>query len=92
MIRYLSRMSRIFPTSVFHACCLALSILYTYVAKPYWQHIKAPRRPSNFQKILDNRGVVGSDPIGVLAHLQLGRALVLSGDRTKGKSCLRRFP
>ena len=27
-----------------------------------------------FQKILDHRGLVGLDPIGALAHLQLGRA------------------
>jgi eukaryotic-like serine/threonine-protein kinase len=38
-----------------------------------------------FQKILDHRGVVGSDPIGVLAHLQLGRALAISGDRAGAK-------
>src|SRR5262249_17134013 len=28
---------------------------------------------SEFQKILDHRGIVGLDPIGVVAHLQLGR-------------------
>ncbi|HET6218962.1 MAG TPA: winged helix-turn-helix domain-containing protein [Acidobacteriaceae bacterium] len=39
-----------------------------------------------FQKILDHRGVVGSDPIGALAHLQLGRALALSGEKTKAKT------
>jgi tetratricopeptide (TPR) repeat protein len=39
-----------------------------------------------FQKILDHRGVVGSDPIGALAHLQLGRALVLAGDKAKAKA------
>ena len=27
-----------------------------------------------FQKLLDHRGIVGSDPIGALAHLQLARA------------------
>ena len=39
-----------------------------------------------FQKILDHRGIVGSDPIGALAHLKLGRAFALTGDhaRTKG--------
>jgi DNA-binding winged helix-turn-helix (wHTH) protein/tetratricopeptide (TPR) repeat protein len=41
---------------------------------------------AEFQKILDHRGIVVSDPIGVLAHLQLGRAYVLSGDKTKAKS------
>jgi eukaryotic-like serine/threonine-protein kinase len=39
-----------------------------------------------FQKILDHRGIVGSDPIGALAHLQLGRALVLSGDKAKARA------
>jgi eukaryotic-like serine/threonine-protein kinase len=39
-----------------------------------------------FQKILDHRGVVGSDPIGALAHLQLGRAFALVGDKTKAKT------
>jgi DNA-binding winged helix-turn-helix (wHTH) protein/tetratricopeptide (TPR) repeat protein len=39
-----------------------------------------------FQKILDHRGVVGSDPIGALAHLQLGRAFVLAGDKAKARS------
>jgi tetratricopeptide (TPR) repeat protein/predicted Ser/Thr protein kinase len=40
---------------------------------------------SEFQKILNHRGIVVSDPIGVLAHLQLGRALALSGDKAKAK-------
>jgi predicted Zn-dependent protease len=39
-----------------------------------------------FQKILDHRGVVGSDPIGALAHLQLGRAFVLAGDKGKARA------
>ena len=39
-----------------------------------------------FQKILDHRGVVGSDPIGALAHLQLARAFVLAGDKAKARS------
>jgi eukaryotic-like serine/threonine-protein kinase len=38
---------------------------------------------AEFQKILDHRGIVGADPIGALAHLQLGRVLALSGDKIK---------
>ncbi len=38
---------------------------------------------AEFQKILDHRGIVVSDPIGALAHLQLGRAYALAGDKTK---------
>jgi hypothetical protein len=44
-----------------------------------------------FQKILDHRGVVGSDPIGALAHLQLGRAFALAGDKTKAKTAYQDF-
>jgi tetratricopeptide (TPR) repeat protein len=44
-----------------------------------------------FQKILDHRGIVVSDPIGALAHLQLGRALALSGDKTKAKAAYQDF-
>jgi DNA-binding winged helix-turn-helix (wHTH) protein len=44
-----------------------------------------------FQKILDHRGVVGSDPIGALAHLQLGRAQALSGDKIKAKAGYQAF-
>ncbi len=40
---------------------------------------------AEFQRILDHRGIVGSDPIGALAHLQLGRAFALSGDQSKAK-------
>src|SRR5580704_5566133 len=38
---------------------------------------------AEFQKILDHRGIVGADPIGALAHLQLGRTFVLAGDKVK---------
>jgi hypothetical protein len=43
---------------------------------------------AEFQKILDHRGIVGADPIGALAHLQLGRAFALSGDKTKANAFL----
>jgi DNA-binding winged helix-turn-helix (wHTH) protein/tetratricopeptide (TPR) repeat protein len=44
-----------------------------------------------FQKIIDHRGIVLADPIGALAHLQLGRAYALSGDRTKARSAYQDF-
>ena len=40
---------------------------------------------AEFQKILDHRGIVGPDPIGALAHLQLGRTFALAGDQAKAK-------
>ena len=46
---------------------------------------------AEFQKILDHRGIVGADPIGALAHLQLGRVFVFSGDKTKAKAAYQHF-
>ena len=44
-----------------------------------------------FQKILDHRGIVVSDPIGALARLQLGRAFAMSGDKRKAKTAYQDF-
>ena len=46
---------------------------------------------AEFQKILDHRGIVGADPIGALAHVQLGRAFALSGDTIKAKAAYQDF-
>jgi serine/threonine protein kinase/tetratricopeptide (TPR) repeat protein len=46
---------------------------------------------AEFQKILDRRGIVISDPIGALARLQLGRAFAISGDKAKAKSAYQDF-
>jgi tetratricopeptide (TPR) repeat protein len=46
---------------------------------------------AEFQKILDHRAIVGLDPIGPLAHLQLGRVFALSGDKAKAKAAYEAF-
>jgi len=46
---------------------------------------------AEFEKILHHRGVVINDPIGALAHLQLGRALAMSGDKTKATAAYQDF-
>jgi tetratricopeptide (TPR) repeat protein/predicted Ser/Thr protein kinase len=46
---------------------------------------------AEFQKILDHRGIVISDPVGALARLQLGRAFALSGEPTKAKTAYQDF-
>jgi len=46
---------------------------------------------AEFQKILDNPGVVINEPIGALAHLGLGRAYALSGDTTKARVAYQDF-
>jgi len=46
---------------------------------------------SEFQKILDHRGIVLNEPIGALAHLQLGRAYALQGDTAKSRVAYQDF-
>jgi eukaryotic-like serine/threonine-protein kinase len=46
---------------------------------------------AEFQEILGHPGIVVSDPIGALAHLQLGRAYAMSGDRIEARSAYHDF-
>jgi Tfp pilus assembly protein PilF len=46
---------------------------------------------AEFQKVLHHRGIVLADPISALAHLQLGRAYVVSGDPVRAKSAYQDF-
>jgi eukaryotic-like serine/threonine-protein kinase len=46
---------------------------------------------AEFQKILDHRGIVPNEPIGALAHLQIGRAYVMEGDTAKAKATYQDF-
>ena len=44
-----------------------------------------------FQKMIDHRGIVANLPLGVLAHLQLGRAYKLAGDVGKAREAYAAF-
>jgi serine/threonine protein kinase/tetratricopeptide (TPR) repeat protein len=46
---------------------------------------------AEFQKILDHPGLVVNEPIGALAHLQLGRAYAMAGDTAKAKNAYQDF-
>ncbi len=46
---------------------------------------KGNEAAAEFQKILDHRGIVMNEPIGALAHLQLGRAYLMQGDTAKAR-------
>jgi DNA-binding winged helix-turn-helix (wHTH) protein/tetratricopeptide (TPR) repeat protein len=46
---------------------------------------------AEFQKIIDHPGAVRSEPIGALARLELGRALVIAGDPAKAKTAYQEF-
>jgi eukaryotic-like serine/threonine-protein kinase len=46
---------------------------------------------AEFQKILDHRGVVVNQPIGALAHLQIGRADAMQGETAKARAAYQDF-
>jgi hypothetical protein len=57
----------------------------------YLAENKGAEAAAEFQKILNHRGIVVSDPVGALAHLELARALVMSGDKVKAKTAYEDF-
>jgi tetratricopeptide (TPR) repeat protein len=73
------------PRSSIHGNFGALYPVYVR-GEAYLAAHQGAEAAAEFQKILDHRGIVVSDPIGALAHLHLGRAFVLSGDKTKAKT------
>jgi tetratricopeptide (TPR) repeat protein len=46
---------------------------------------------AEFQKIIDHRGIVINEPIGALAHLQIGRAYAMQGDNVKARASYQDF-
>ncbi len=70
--------------------CGALHPVYVR-GEAYLAMAKGQLAAAEFQKILDHRGVVGSEPIGALVHLQMGRALALAGETDKAKQAYEDF-
>jgi serine/threonine protein kinase/Flp pilus assembly protein TadD len=52
---------------------------------------KGNEAAAEFQKILDNRGVVVNSPVAPLAYLQTGRAYALQGDIDKARAAYQDF-
>ena len=46
---------------------------------------------AEFQKIVDHPGLVGEDPIGALAPLQIGRSWANAGDKVKARAAYAKF-
>jgi eukaryotic-like serine/threonine-protein kinase len=46
---------------------------------------------TEFERVLDHRGLVQNDPIGALAHLQIGRAYAMQGDTAKARTAYQDF-
>ena len=78
------------PRSAIHALYGALYPIYVR-GEAYLAEGRGSEAAAEFQKILNHRGIVASDPIGALAHLQLGRADTLSGQVTGAKSAYKDF-
>ncbi len=57
----------------------------------YLDQKNGPSAVAEFQKFLDHPGVVQNFLLASLAHLQLGRAYVISGDTTKAKAAYKHF-
>jgi len=78
------------PMSWFNGSFGALYTVYLR-GQAYLAMHRGPEAAAEFQKILDHRGIVAADPIGALAHLKLGRALMLADDRVKAKAAYEEF-
>ncbi len=52
----------------------------------YLTEHQGAKAAAEFQKILDHPGVAVNEPIGALAHLQLGRAYAMQGDTAKARA------
>jgi tetratricopeptide (TPR) repeat protein/predicted Ser/Thr protein kinase len=59
--------------------------------RAYLEAGRAQEAAAEFQKVLDHRGIVLADPIGAVAHLQLGRASALAGNVRRAKTLYERF-
>jgi eukaryotic-like serine/threonine-protein kinase len=57
----------------------------------YLAQKNGPAAVAEFQKFLDHTGIVQNFLLGSLAHLQLGRAYVISGDAAKAKAAYQDF-
>jgi serine/threonine protein kinase/tetratricopeptide (TPR) repeat protein len=70
----------------------AASLYPAYVrGEAYLAAHQGSEAAAEFQKILDHRGIVLNEPIGALAHLQIGRAYAMQGDTAKAKAAYQDF-
>jgi len=70
----------------------SFSLYPVYVrAEAYLDERQGSEAAVEFTKILDHRGIVLNEPIGVLAYLGLARTYALQGDSTKTKAAYQDF-
>jgi DNA-binding winged helix-turn-helix (wHTH) protein/tetratricopeptide (TPR) repeat protein len=78
------------PRSSVHALFGALYPIYMR-GEAYLAAHQAAEAAAEFQKILDHRGIIVSDPVGAVARLRLARAYVLMADNARAKSAYQDF-
>jgi serine/threonine protein kinase/tetratricopeptide (TPR) repeat protein len=78
------------PPSSFHGFFGSLYPVYLR-GQAYLAAHRGTEAAAEFQKILDHRWIVVSDPVAVAARLQSGRAFALSGDTAKAKAAYQDF-
>ncbi len=57
----------------------------------YLRAVRGRQAATEFQKVLDHRGIVLADPIGALANLQLGRVFASIGERERAIAAYQEF-
>jgi eukaryotic-like serine/threonine-protein kinase len=57
----------------------------------YLQQRNPHQARQEFQALIDHRGLVGTDVVGALAHLQLGRTQVMMGDKPAARRSYENF-
>jgi tetratricopeptide (TPR) repeat protein len=78
------------PRSSIHGLFGALYPVYVR-GEAYLAAHQGAEAATEFQKILDHRGIMVSDPIRALAHLQIGRAYAMQGDSAEAKAVYQDF-
>ncbi|MGA7623866.1 MAG: protein kinase [Candidatus Acidiferrales bacterium] len=74
------------------AGALSPALYPVYVrAAAHWAPGQGKEAAADYQKIIDNKGVVVNGPIGVLANLGLARAYALQGDKAKARVTYQNF-
>ena len=69
-----------------------VSLFPVYVrGQLYLDERRGDEAAAEFQKILDHRGAVLNEPIGALAHLQLGRAYAMQRDIAHARAAYQDF-
>jgi Tfp pilus assembly protein PilF/predicted Ser/Thr protein kinase len=87
-----SQAIEVLQTAVPYELGTTASLYAAYVrGEAYLAAHQGSQATTEFLKILNHRGVVQNDPIGALAHLQIGRAYAMQGDTAKAKAAYQDF-